>query len=103
MQIIIILIKSSNVVSKFYRLINTDTFNTYSLLDLSSYTFHLFPWNRATLNHLKNKLGLICMYRISSNKHILYGIVGFNYGWNKRSVTEPDTSIDKEYDMFLLF
>ena len=43
------------------------------------------------------------MYRISSNKHILYGIVGFNYGWNKRSVTEPDTSIDKEYDMFLLF
>ena len=33
----------------------------------------------------------------------MYGIVGFNYGWIKRSVTEPDTSIDKEYDMFLLF
>ena len=52
MQIIIILIKSSNVVSKFYRLINTDTFN------------HLF-FN--SLNHLKNKSALICMYRISSN------------------------------------
>ena len=52
MQIIIILIKSSNVVSKFYRLINTDTFN------------NLF-FN--SLNHLKNKLALICMYRISSN------------------------------------
>ena len=50
--IIIILIKSSNVVSKFYRLINTDTFN------------HLF-FN--SLNHLKNKSALICMYRISSN------------------------------------
>ena len=52
MQIIIILIKSSNVVSKFYRLLNTDTFN------------HLF-FN--SLNHLKNKSALICMYRISSN------------------------------------
>ena len=37
------------------------------------------------------------------SNHILFGIVGLNYAWIKRSVTEPDTSIDKEYEMFLLF
>ena len=37
------------------------------------------------------------------SNHILYGIVGLNYAWIKRSVTELDTSIDKEYDMFSLF
>ena len=40
----------------------------YSLSDVSSHTFHLFPWNRATLNHLENEMALNCMYRISSNK-----------------------------------
>ena len=35
--------------------------------------------------------------------HILYGIVRLNYAWIKRSVTEPDISIDKEYKRFLLF
>ena len=33
----------------------------------------------------------------------MFGIVGLNYSWIKRSLTEPDMSIDKEYDMFLLF
>ena len=30
-------------------------------------------------------------------------MVGLNYAWIKRSVTELDTSIDKEYNMILLF
>ena len=36
--------------------------------NLNSHTFQLFLENRATSNHLENKMSLNCIYRISSNK-----------------------------------
>ena len=53
----------------FYWRTNIDTFNhLFFWSNLNFHTFQLFLENRATSNHLENKMSLNCIYRISSNK-----------------------------------
>ena len=42
-----------------------------------------------------NKILRLALCQREDSDHILYGIVGLNYAWIKRSVTELDTLIDK--------
>ena len=58
---------------------------------------------RGTDGYYVNEMLITAPCQRQDSNHILYGIVGLNYAWIKRSVTELDTSIDKEYDMFCSF